>query len=109
MGMNIYELANVAIENEQFDTLLTKGGVTIERIVSHGQATAEGEWYDQDWDEWVLILGGRAGLLLSGEPDVTVMQKGDSIFLPAHTKHRVEWTDDTLPTLWLAVHIREKD
>lgn len=109
MGMNIYELANVAIENEQFDTLLTKCNVTIERIVSHGQATPEGEWYDQDWGEWVLILEGRAGLLLSGDHDVTVMQKGDSIFLPANTKHRVEWTDDTLPTIWLAVHIRDKD
>ena len=42
-------------EPELFDTLATgAGSIRVERIVSNGQVTPEGEWYDQDLDEWCL-------------------------------------------------------
>lgn len=106
--MNLFDLSGSGIDKEKFDTLLSKDNVTIERIISHAQSTPEGEWYDQTWDEWVIVIEGKAGLLFFGEEDVITLNKGDSIFLPAHQKHRVEWTDLQGPTIWLAVHIRSE-
>jgi cupin 2 domain-containing protein len=91
-------------DEELFQTLLERGGVRFERIVSSGQATPAGEWYDQAWDEWVLLLSGSAGLLLEGEPEPRDLLPGDWLLLPAHCRHRVEWTDPAGPTVWLAVH-----
>ncbi|MFP4155382.1 MAG: cupin domain-containing protein [Halothiobacillaceae bacterium] len=90
---------------EVFESLWTAPGLRIERIVSRGQATAEGQWYDQAQDEWVLVLRGAARLLLERSPDQTIdLQPGDWLWIPAHCRHRVEWTDPNVPTLWLAVH-----
>ena len=107
--MNLYQSVGTESDSEQFDTLFSSDRITIERIVSVGQATPEGEWYDQNWDEWVVIISGSAGLLLGTDPVVKVLNKGDSLFLPAHLKHRVEWTSADQPTLWLAVHLNRKD
>ncbi|MCP4596847.1 cupin domain-containing protein [Neptuniibacter sp.] len=107
--MNLYDLSGSGSDAEKFDQLLSRDGVTIERIISHGQATPEGDWYDQDWDEWVLVISGTAGLLLDGDSEVIHLNPGDSLFLPAHKKHRVEWTDNTQPTIWLAVHINQNN
>ena len=74
-----------------------------ERIVLRGQATPPGQWYDQDRDEWVLLLRGRAGLLIEGR-EVWEMRPGDYVLLPAHVRHRVEWTDGHEDTIWLAIH-----
>jgi cupin 2 domain-containing protein len=76
----------------------------IERIVSRGQASPPGFWYDQDRDEWVAVLKGRARLRLEGRPGHIEMGPGDWLNLPAHTRHRVEWTDPGHETVWLAVH-----
>ncbi len=89
---------------EVFQPLLEQDGVRIERIVSHGQATPEGEWYDQGCDEWVLLLSGSARLLIEGETEPRVLANGDHLLLPAGCRHRVEWTDPGRPTIWLAVH-----
>ena len=89
---------------EIFETIVERGGVRIERIVSHGQATPEGEWYDQEQDEWVLVLSGRAGLLIEGESEPRLLGPGAHVDLPAHCRHRVTWTAPDEPTLWLAVH-----
>jgi cupin 2 domain-containing protein len=90
--------------SEIFETLVERGGIRIERIISHGQATLEGEWYDQERDEWVLVLSGRAGLLIEGEAEPRELGPGDYVDLPAHCRHRVVWTDPDGPTVWLAVH-----
>ena len=101
-------LASVAerLDAEQIDTLLARDDLRIERIVSTGQASPPGFWYDQDWAEWVLVLAGSAGLLFEGEAEPRVLQPGDYLLIPAHRRHRVAWTDDAQPTVWLAVHYR---
>ncbi len=92
---------------EFFETLLTRPGVRIERIISYGQATPAGEWYDQSWDEWVMLVAGAACLLLAGEEQPRSLQPGDYLLLPAGCRHRVAWTDPARETVWLAVHIGE--
>jgi len=87
-------------------TLLTAEGLRIERIVSTGQSSPEGFWYDQDEHEWVVLLSGSAGLELEGEPCVHKLAPGDFMLIPAHQKHRVAWTDTDVPTIWLAVFFR---
>jgi cupin 2 domain-containing protein len=89
---------------ELFEPILTMPGVRMERIVSFGQATPPGEWYDQEGDEWVLLLSGSAGLLIEGEPAVRVLKPGDYLMLPANCRHRVEWTEQNRDTVWLAIH-----
>ena len=89
---------------EAFETLVETGALRLERIVSHGQATPAGEWYDQEWDEWVVLLQGSAGLLLEGEREAQTLRPGDFRHIPAHRRHRVEWTDEERPTVWLALH-----
>ena len=92
------------LQEEQFETILGTGFFKLERIVSMGHATPEGQWYDQDKDEWVLLLKGRAGLRIEGRSNEIVMEPGDHLHLPAHLKHRVEWTDPEKETVWLAIH-----
>lgn len=89
---------------ETFEPLARAAGVRIERIVSTGQATPEGDWYDQLQDEWVALLRGAARLLIEGEAEERTLGPGDWLLLPARCRHRVTWTSETEPTLWLAVH-----
>ena len=70
-----------------------------------GQVTAEGDWYDQDSDEWVLLVSGQARLRIEGEAEDRELAEGDWILLPAHCRHRVTWTRAAPPTLWIAVHV----
>ena len=93
---------------EHFDILHSTPGVKIERIVSRGQSTPPGEWYDQPHDEWVVLLTGEAGLLIEGHDTIT-MRQGDYVFLPAHCRHRVEWTAPQCESIWLAVQITPPD
>jgi cupin 2 domain-containing protein len=93
-----------ALPQELFDVLAEKGAVRIERIVSTGQASPQDQWYDQDSDEFVLLVAGTAGLLIEGEAKERVLQAGDWLLLPAHRRHRVTWTQDRPPTIWLALH-----
>lgn len=92
--------------DEIFEELVHSDTVTIERIISEGQASPEGFWYDQDKDEWVILLSGSAGLQFEGSDEAIVLKPGDWINIPAHVKHRVDWTDPTERTIWLAVHYR---
>ena len=86
---------------EIFQTLFTNPGCRVERIVSYGHASAPGDWYDQDGDEWVLLLAGTAALRFEGGDEVE-LKAGDWITVPAHRCHRVEAT--STDALWLAVH-----
>ncbi|MFL4989585.1 MAG: cupin domain-containing protein [Microvirga sp.] len=91
---------------EAVETLVSSPAVRIERIVSTGQASPPGFWYDEPLDEWVVVLSGAAGLLVAGEDGPRTLRAGDHVHLPAHCRHRVEWTDAAEPTVWLAVHFR---
>lgn len=79
--------------------------VRIERIISHGQSSAPGFWYDQDEHEWILLLQGHARLELDAGRIVD-LAAGDCLNLPAHQRHRVDWTDPAQITIWLAVFYR---
>lgn len=101
---NVFADLPGSLPHEQFDVLLRTPMLRLERIVSTGHATAPGEWYDQERDEWVIVLRGGAGLRFEGERRVRVMRAGDHVVIPAHRRHRVEWTDAHEPTVWLALH-----
>ncbi|MDA4843931.1 cupin domain-containing protein [Hoeflea poritis] len=103
-GNLLSDLPEGTAQDEIFDTLAMGPGMRIERIVSTGQVTAEGEWYDQDDDEWVVVIAGAARLKIEGEDDERRLGAGDWIHLPAHCRHRVTWTQESPPTVWLAVH-----
>jgi cupin 2 domain-containing protein len=93
-------------EDELFTTLLEAGNVRVERIVSRGHASPEDFWYDQPQHEWVLVLQGAARLRFE---DRTIdLKPGDFVNIPAHHKHRVEWTTLDEPTIWLAVHYQDR-
>ena len=92
------------LAQEQVTKLLAAPHVTIERIVSCGQASPAGFWYDQAQSEWVILLAGAARLRFEGEAVEHTLRSGDFFHIPAHIRHRVEWTDDSQPTIWLAVH-----
>jgi cupin 2 domain-containing protein len=89
---------------EIFQELLATPNFRLERIVSSGQATPPGEWFDQETHEWVVLLTGSAGLRFADEPEPRVLSPGDYLLIPAHRRHRVEWTDPAAPTVWLALH-----
>jgi len=106
---NMFKGLPDALPEESFQDILSRGNVRIERIVSQGHRSPEGFWYDQHWDEWVLLLRGRAGLEIQGQPAVIELGPGDHLFIPAHTRHRVAWTDSGQRSVWLAVHIHSRD
>ena len=91
------------LPDELVETLLTGTRFRVERIVSHGHASPAGFWYDQDQPEWVVVLRGRAIVRFEGEEPL-LMGPGDLLSIPAHRRHRVEWTAPEAPTVWLAVH-----
>jgi cupin 2 domain-containing protein len=92
------------VTDESITTLCAFPGARIERIVSTGQASPPGFWYDQVGTEWVIVLAGSAGLLFEREGAPRILHPGDYVEIPPHLRHRVEWTDASQPTVWLAVH-----
>ena len=92
------------VAGEETDVLLTASHAGIEGIVSRGQATAPGAWYDQEHDEWVAVLQGAGVLAFEDGPPVR-LGPGDWILLPAHRRHRVESTSSEPPCIWLAVFL----
>nr|WP_246499560.1 cupin domain-containing protein [Azospirillum soli] len=107
-GLPSGPLLPVSLPDELFTTLAASGNVRIERIVSTGQASPEGFWYDQGWDEFVLVVQGAARLEVEGEGE-RPLAPGDWAMIPARTRHRVAWTDPEQTTVWLAVHIGEQE
>src|SRR4051812_19265946 len=99
---NLFSALPQQLLDELFTTLLETPSFRIERIVSHGHASPVGFWYDQDQHEWVIVLKGAARLRF--EEGIVDMKPGDFINIPAHKRHRVEWTTPEEPTIWLAVH-----
>jgi len=77
--------------------------IRIERIVSFGQASPPGFWYDQETNEWVLLVKGSATLCFSDGREIDLVP-GDHVLIPRHLRHRVERTAPEGETVWLAVH-----
>ena len=102
---NIFSsLPEKPLDAEVFETLLQNSNVKVERIISTGQITPSDKWYDQEQDEWVILLKGQATLLLENESEIS-LQSGDYVFIKAHQKHKVTWTSPDKACVWLALHI----
>jgi len=100
---NLFEKLPAALDAESIEAIAGGGSARIERIVSHGHASPEDFWYDQDEDEFVLLLKGEAELEF--EDGTMHLKPGDYLTIAAHRKHRVKWTTPEQPTIWLAVHL----
>lgn len=101
---NLYSDLPETLPEEQFLELLNRPGLRIERIVSTGQASPPGFWYEQSQAEWVLLLAGAAQLRFADEAAPRRLEAGDFVDIAARRRHRVEWTDPDQATVWLAVH-----
>ncbi|MBS0424510.1 MAG: cupin domain-containing protein [Proteobacteria bacterium] len=100
---NIFSGIPGRLDQELFELLAGNDRVAIERIISKGQKSPESGWYDQERNEWVLVLKGKA--VLSFEDQASIhLNEGDFMNIPAHKKHKVVWTDPNNETIWLAVH-----
>jgi cupin 2 domain-containing protein len=104
---NLFADLPTCLHAEQINELLARknlGTLRVERIVSRGQASPPDFWYDQELDEWVIVLAGSARVRFQGEEAPRTLSTGDYVAIPAHTLHRVEWTDPERATVWLAIH-----
>ncbi len=99
---SVFDDLPAAAAEEEFSTLLVRPGLKIERIVSNGQASPPGFWYDQPGGEWVLLLQGEATLAFADEAAPRRLRAGDYVEIAPHRRHRVEST--AAATVWLAVH-----
>ena len=106
MKQNLYGSIPEELPEELITVLEESGQVRIERIVSTGHASPDDFWYDQEQNEWVLLLSGSAILSIEQDGAVSRMElaPGDHLLLPAHQRHRVESTSTDEKTVWLAVH-----
>ena len=101
--MNLLSPLPDAEAGERLEALLTRPDLRIERIVSRGQASPPGFWYDQPEAEWVVVLAGAARLRFQDEAEARVLGPGDCLDIAPHRRHRVDWTDPSAATVWLAV------
>jgi len=101
--MNLLRLPDRMPGSELVEALIPDRGVLIERIISSGHITLPDSWYDQERDEWVVLLQGQARVAWENGQEL-VMEAGDWVFIAAHERHRVEYTSEQPPCIWLAVH-----
>ena len=101
---SLFEGIPAELSEEFFDTICSTDSVRIERIISRGHTSPDGFWYDQERNEFVLVVQGSAGLRLENEDEIVALKPGDYVNIGAHVRHRLEWTDPTCETIWLAVH-----
>jgi len=99
---NIFTGIPAALPEELSHELASGRRFRLERIVSRGHASPEGFWYDQEEDEWVLLIDGEARLDFDDGRSVS-LAAGDYLLIPAHCRHRVAWTDPEQDTVWLAL------
>lgn len=102
---NIFDLTEAIqrSEDEVFETLFHGNNIRVERIISTGQTTPEDQWYDQDTDEWVVLLQGEARLCFENEEDI-FLRKGDYVLISARKRHKVSYTSTDPACIWLAIH-----
>lgn len=108
MMPNLFLLPDPLPAEEQFETLIQRAGIHIERIISTGQITPAEQWYDQVQDEWVVLLQGEA-ILSYQDGSSLPLKAGDHVLIPAHTRHRVSYTSHSPACIWLAIHGRLTD
>lgn len=106
--MNLLADLPAARAGEIVETLASGQAVRIERIVSHGQASPDSFWYDQEEAEFVVLLSGAARLRFADESTARALTPGDCVDIAPHRRHRVEWTAPEQPTIWLAVFYSDK-
>ena len=107
---NLFDTPEIDPPGELVEVLAGTGGsLRIERIVSCGQASPDGFWYDQELSEWVVLLSGSAVLRFEDLSEPISLKPGDWLEIPAHRRHRVEETDEAGASVWLAVHWKEPD
>jgi len=99
---NIFKNIPSNLDNEIFEDIQKSSNIRIERIISKGQSSPDSGWYDQIENEWLIVLQGSGIILFEGGKE-KMLNKGDYINIPAHTKHKVKWTDPEEITLWLAI------
>ncbi len=102
---NLFNSIPDDISEEIFSELAQSKNVRIERIISKGHSTPEAGWYDQEENEWVVVLKGEAIISFENDREVN-LTPGEYINIPAHKKHRVTWTKPDTETIWLAVHYK---
>jgi cupin 2 domain-containing protein len=100
---NIFNDIPSNLSKEILDEIILTDKIRIERIISKGQTSPENFWYDQEENEWVIVIKGKAKLKIIDEDELIELNEGDYINIPSHKKHRVEWTDPESETIWLAV------
>lgn len=100
---NIFDAIPDNLDAEVFETIIASDNVKIERIISKGHTSPDSGWYDQDNNEWVIILKGEALLSFADGSQVT-LEAGDYVNITAHQKHKVDRTDPDTETIWLAIH-----
>ncbi|MEZ5082657.1 MAG: cupin domain-containing protein [Bacteroidales bacterium] len=107
-GRNIFDIKNIrSKEQEVFESIIDTKNILVERIVTLNHYDKPGKWYDQETDEWVLLLKGNAIIEIKDEEIIT-LNEGDYCFLPAHKIHRVKQTSEKSPCIWLAVHLKSQ-
>jgi cupin 2 domain-containing protein len=87
--------------DEVIEILVRSPNVRIERIISSGNSSPDGFWYDQDENEWVIVLQGSAKIEF--EDEMIDLKSGDYLFIPSNKKHRVAESSTTEETIWLAI------
>ncbi len=102
---NLFESLPEDISKEVFSEIIQGENIRIERIISKGHSSPEAGWYDQDDNEWIIVLKGEAKLSFENNDDVHLVS-GSHLNIPAHTKHKVTWTKPNTETIWLAVHYK---
>ncbi len=100
---NIFSATPSQLQEELFEDIVSNKNIKIQRIVSQGDSTTTDQWYDQESDEWVIVLQGSAIIIFEDEEKVQ-LSLGEHIIIPAHMKHRVFWTSPNEKTVWIAVH-----
>ena len=100
---NLLDQIDPSAKQELTQLICRREGVRIERIVSTGQSSPPGFWYDQPEHEWVLVLEGRGVIEFEGQRPDRELVRGDFLLIEPHCRHRVSWTDPDKPTVWLAV------
>jgi cupin 2 domain-containing protein len=108
-GVRQTDLANLLTDipaqlpDELVQTIVRAPAVQIVRVVSRGQCSPPGFWYYQEENEYVLLLTGAARLVFEDQTEPLEMIPGSCVNIPAHKRHRVEWTDPTQNTVWLGI------
>jgi len=100
---NIFGSIPGDLDKELFEQIVQGDRVRIERIISRGQVSPDLGWYDQKTSEWVILLKGGAVIVFEDGVEIR-LEQGDYLNIPAHTRHKVSWTDPETETIWLAVH-----